>query len=84
MTPELLWELGRLGETTASSDGNLVAYTVRNYVLADNKGKSDLHLLNLTSGKDLKLVEGWSTINSIQWVGTAEGERLFMIGMGQL
>lgn len=79
MTPELLWELGRLGESTASSDGNLIAYTVRHYDLEKNKGRSDLHLLNLTSKKDIVILDGWNTVNSIQWVGTASGERLFMI-----
>ena len=27
MSPELLWQLGRLGDVAASSDGNLIAYT---------------------------------------------------------
>jgi dipeptidyl aminopeptidase/acylaminoacyl peptidase len=81
MTPELLWELGRLGESSVSADGNLVAYTVRHYELSKNKGKSDLHLLNLSSKKDIKILEGYASVNSIQWINTADGERLFMIAM---
>lgn len=81
MSPELLWKLGRLGESAASADGNLIAYTVRHYELSENKGKSDLHLLNLTSKKDIKVLEGYSTVNSIQWIPTKQGERLFLIGM---
>ena len=28
MTPELIWKLGRLGESTVSPDGTSVAYTL--------------------------------------------------------
>ena len=44
MSPELLWELGRLGGGTVSSDGTLVAYSVRHYELEDNKGASTIHV----------------------------------------
>ena len=80
MTPELLWQLGRLGDVAASSDGNLIAYTVRNYDLAENSGTSDLHLLNLTSEKDIVLIDNWKSINSIQWFDSPQGERLFLVG----
>ena len=80
MTPELLWQLGRLGDVAASSDGNLIAYTVRNYDLAENSGRSDLHLLNLTSEKDIVLIDSWKSISSIQWFDSPQGERLFLVG----
>ena len=80
MSPELLWQLGRLGDVAASSDGNLIAYTVRNYDLADNSGRSQLHLLNLTSEKDIVLVSDWKSISSVQWFNGPEGERLFLVG----
>ncbi len=81
MTPELLWEMGRLGEATVSPDGTHVAYTVRRYVLADNKGKSTLFLMKLSDGSKKALLEGWSSIGSPQWVGEGEAAKLFIEGM---
>ena len=57
MSPELLWKLGRLGESTVSPDGTHVAYTVRRYVLADNKGNSSLFLMKLADGSTKTLLE---------------------------
>ena len=37
LTPEKLWQLGRLGEIHVSPDGKTVAYTVTKYNLAENK-----------------------------------------------
>ncbi len=66
MSPELLWKLGRLGETAVSPDGTHVAYTVRRYVIADNKGKSTLFLMKLADGSVKPMLESWSSIGSIQ------------------
>ena len=37
LTPEKLWQLGRLGEMQVSPDGKSVAYTVTKYNLSENK-----------------------------------------------
>ena len=81
MTPELLWKLGRLGEAAVSPDGSQIVYTVRRYKLADDAGKSSLHLRNLSSGKDTVIVENWSSIGNIQWAKTGGGDRVFFIGL---
>ena len=39
LTPELLWELGRVGGAAVASDDSAIAYTVRRYDLGENKGK---------------------------------------------
>ena len=61
MSPELLWELGRLGGGAVSSDGTLVAYSVRHYELEDNKGASTIHVRNLETGATRALVREWSS-----------------------
>ena len=81
MTPELLWKLGRLGEAATSPDGTHIVYTVRRYELAEDSGKSSLHLRNLSSGKDTVIVEAWSSIGNIQWAKTKKGDRVFFIGL---
>ena len=45
LTPEGLWELGRVGEATISPDGNLLAYVVTRYELAANEGKAEVHIV---------------------------------------
>ncbi len=80
MTPELLWKLGRLGEAVASPEGKLVAYTVRRYELAEDKGRSILHVVNLADSKDTVVLKDWSSIGGLDWMSTKDGDRLFFEG----
>jgi dipeptidyl aminopeptidase/acylaminoacyl peptidase len=81
MSPELLWKLGRVGGGTLSTDGTKLAYTVKRYDLAENEGESDLHLLELTSGRDRIVVDGWKSIGEVQWARVGGKDRLFFIGL---
>jgi dipeptidyl aminopeptidase/acylaminoacyl peptidase len=78
MTPELLWKLGRLGEAVLSPDGGKIAYTVRRYELSENKGSSTLMLMSLDDGSEKKLLDAWSSIGSLQWIGDGETAKLFV------
>ncbi len=80
MTPELLWELGRLGGGDVSSDGTLVAYSVRRYELEDNQGTSTIHVCNLESGVTRSLVRDWPSVGGLQFASTPFGERLYFTG----
>lgn len=80
MTPELLWKLGRLGHADFSEDGKLAAYTVRNYVLKENSGTTDLYVLDIASGKSRKLLSGWTSIGDLQFGPSKFGERIFITG----
>ncbi len=42
LTPETLWQFGRVGAPSVSPDGKLVVYSVINYDLAENRGNADL------------------------------------------
>jgi len=83
MTPELLLKLGRLGGSSISPDGAQIAYTVRNYDLADNKGRTSLHIINRTDKQDSVAIQDWSSIASLDWIETAAGNRLFFEGTPQ-
>ena len=80
MSPELLWELGRLGSTALSSDARLVAYTVRRYELAENKGRSTLYIQELDSGDTRAVLEDWPSIGAVQFAPSAHGERIYFSG----
>ena len=81
MTPELLWKLGRLGEASISPDGTQIAYTVRRFELAEDKGHSILHVVNVSDKKDTKVLSRWASIGSLDWISTKDGDRLFFEGV---
>lgn len=80
MTPELLWKLGRLGETKYSADGQTAVYTVRRYQLEENSGSSDLMSLDLKTGTSRKLLSGWVSLGDVQFGKSPFGERIYLIG----
>jgi dipeptidyl aminopeptidase/acylaminoacyl peptidase len=79
MSPERLWQLGRLDGGVLSSDGKQVAYSVRHYDLARNAGTSAIHVLSLESAQDRVLAQGLKSVSSLQWVDRPQGPRLFFL-----
>ena len=82
MTPELLWQLGRLGGTVVSPDGNTIWYTVRTYELAENSGTTTLYSINSEGHDNQAVLSGWKSIGDLQF-GTHEGQDvLYFSGLG--
>ena len=52
-TPEIMWKLGKMGETAVSPDGSQLAYAVTYYDMDQNKGNAELYLMP-TAGGDAK------------------------------
>ncbi len=50
MTPEKLWELGRVGLDAVSPDGKSFVYGVTRYDIKANSGNRDLYLMDIKSG----------------------------------
>lgn len=44
-TPEIMWQLGKLGESALSPDGSQMAYAVTYYDMEQNRGNAELYLL---------------------------------------
>mgnify|MGYP001948080032 CR=1 FL=1 len=57
MSPELLWELGRVSLDALSPDGKTAIYGVTRYDLEANKGKRDLFSIPVKGGEAKNLVE---------------------------
>lgn len=77
LTPETLWKLGRIGGFKLSPDGKSVAYTVRNYNLADNKGNTDMYLMPVAGG-ETKLIAGTADDESApQW--STDGSKIYYL-----
>ena len=81
LTPERLWELGRLGSSSANAQGSLIAYVVRHFNWQENSGTSDIHLVNVRSHRDWIVVRDLKSADSIQFANTPRGERLFYVGL---
>lgn len=81
LSPELLWELERIGGSALSGDGSMVAYAVRSYELAANGGRSDLRVMTFGPGaRPRTLLTGWKGIGNVQFAQTRFGERLVFTG----
>ncbi len=81
MTPERLWELGRLGSTTVNAQGTLVAYVVRNFDLQENSGRSEIHLFDLPNSRDWVVARDLKVADGLQFVALPDGEKLYYIGL---
>ncbi len=80
MSPELLWDLDRIGSPTLSSDGTQAAYTVRDYTLSENAGRSSVFVVDIATGKSRALLEDWRGAGELQYVATPFGERVVFAG----
>ncbi|MDA3881174.1 MAG: S9 family peptidase [Prolixibacteraceae bacterium] len=47
LTPEVMWQLGRIGGENVSPDGSRVLFSVTNYKIEDNKGYKDWYIYNI-------------------------------------
>ncbi len=57
MSPELLWQLGRVGGETVLTDGTVI-YGVSRYTLADNKSERNLFAVPIKGGAAKQLTSG--------------------------
>ncbi len=80
MTPELLLQLGRLGDAALSKDGKLVAYTVKRFDLAEDSSSLALYLKNLDTGRQRALLKDWSSVANVQFGESPFGERVYFVG----
>ena len=57
LTPELLWQLGRVSLQDVSADGVWVLYSVKRYKLEENKGQADLYIAKAWPTKEEKPIQ---------------------------
>src|SRR5690606_2555622 len=58
MTPEKLWELGRVSAEGLSADGKWLVYGVSNYSFGENKSEKSLYIRPLKGGEPLQFTQG--------------------------
>ncbi|MFC5269083.1 prolyl oligopeptidase family serine peptidase [Adhaeribacter terreus] len=67
LTPELLWQFGRLGSSEVSPDKKTVLYTVTYYDLKENKGNADIYTIPVEGGKAKKLTDTKTSEFNVTW-----------------
>ena len=85
-TPEIMWKLGRVGNSSLSPQGDQVIYTVTYYSTAENKGVSSIYLRALNGSETLQLTDNAGSESCLQW--SSDGKQIFFLsdrsGDGQL
>lgn len=84
LTPEKLWELSRVGAPVVSPNGSQVLYTETNYTLSQNKGLTNIWLMNADGSNKQNLtknleVSAWAaewhpSLNKFGFLSIENGE----------
>ena len=67
LTPELLWDLPRVGGPVVSPDGAQVVFAVTTYDVGANKGNTDLYVIDVEGGEPRQLTDFEGSESSAQW-----------------
>ena len=73
MTPQLLWELGRVGLEDVDAAGENFIYGVTNYDIEENKGHKNLFLQNVSDGEVKHLTDREKSSSNAQFIGDKIG-----------
>ena len=82
MTPEVLWSFGRIGSVKVSPDGTKAVYDVTYYNKEENRGYTDLYVMNLADGKTTQITDTEAHEGDANW--TPDGKYISYLYKGQL
>lgn len=68
LTPETLWNLGRVSEPEISTDGKSVLFKNHTFYVYENNSNSDIMMLDLTSGTVSKTAGSDKSESSARWM----------------
>ncbi|MFK7808638.1 MAG: prolyl oligopeptidase family serine peptidase [Saprospiraceae bacterium] len=82
LTPEVLWQFGRVSLQDISPDGKFIIYGVRYYSKEENSGSTDLFLLSTTNGRPIQLTKSEESEYNARF--TSDGQRIGFLKKGNL
>lgn len=82
MTPEILWSFGRIGGATLSPNGNEILYPVTYFDKEEDKGYTDLYILNIKSGESRRITNTQENESGATW--SVDGNKIRFTTGGQL
>ena len=62
MTPDLLWELGRINPLGITKDGHSIVFSVRKYDISKNEGETKQYLISVDGGEVKEIQDGLSLL----------------------
>ena len=68
MTPEAMWEMGRLGGLAVSPDASQIAYAVSYYNIEQNKSNTELFVIQADGTNNKQLTDTSFSENSPAWI----------------
>ena len=77
LTPEVLWKMGRLGESTLSPDGKTVLYSVTWYNMTENRGVTNLFTVPSAGGEATQLTDNGGSDFAPAW--SADGKTIYFL-----
>lgn len=77
LTPEVMWKMGRVGESTLSPDGKSVLFSTRWYNVAENAGVTNLYIVPAEGGEPKQITDNKGSESSPQW--SADGKSIYFM-----
>jgi len=74
-TPEIMWKMGRVGNSAIAPSGENVAYTVTYYNTAENRGVTSIYIQPVGGGEARQLTDNAGSEGNVRW--SADGSRLY-------
>lgn len=75
LTPEVMWKMGRIGESVLSPDGKTILYTLTRYNMEENRGVSVIVSCDLATGEERVLTDTSATSVLPAW--SADGKSIW-------
>ncbi|MBO4307448.1 MAG: S9 family peptidase [Bacteroidales bacterium] len=66
-TPEVMWALGRMGQTAVSPDGKQIAYTLTYTDMEENKNNAEIYVMPTAGGEVTRLTTTAKSESDITW-----------------
>ncbi len=79
LTPEVLNSFGKIGEMLPSPDGKTIAFTLTYDDIQENKGNSEIYIMNADGSNMKRLTTTATSESSLQWIN--EGKRIAFLAM---
>ncbi|MDR2474134.1 MAG: S9 family peptidase [Tannerella sp.] len=68
LTPEVLWAMGRVGNTCVSPDGKRIAFTVTYYSISENRGNADIYVMDADGSNRRQLTKTVKGEAALTWL----------------
>jgi len=77
LTPELMWQLGRVGNVSVSPDQSTILYTIAYTNIKENKSYSDVYTMNVDGSNKKQITNTAANENAVVW--NADGSKINFI-----